>query len=380
MKLQNKKRGLIYQQIKEDILEKISQAQFQKGESIPSEWTLSRNYQVSRQTVRRALDDLVRENHLYRLPGKGTFVQDKKITTLSNRKAENIGFIYWTEAKDLSSDLFLLDVQRGIQKESQVREHHLISAGIYESLPRDRVFPKMLDKGKIDGLLLAGWVDKDFLAVVRRKGIPFVLIGYRSQNNQDNCVLIDNFEGIKQAIKHLYDLGHCHIGFINGRGHPDYEDRLEAYKSCLKQLGIPYHKQLLKTIDFVSDNGYKATRELLKNNTSPTAILCSGDGIALAAIRAIKEKGLKVPKDISVVGFDDSSLAQEIDPPLTTVRIFKEKIGEMAVKLLLDTISQPDHGPVRMTIPAKLIVRKSCCSPNSSTHLPVVTGLRSEEV
>jgi DNA-binding LacI/PurR family transcriptional regulator len=156
---------------------------------------------------------------------------------------------------------------------------------------------------------------------------------------QINVVDVDNYSGGRQLTEYLINLGHRDIAYIGKASITSSMDRFHGYRDVLEENGIPYRDSLVRIIDKGSiTNAEEATKELLENNETLTAIFAASDMLAIGAIKGVKEIGKKVPKDISVVGFDDIPFAEHYDPPLTTMRQPTYDKGVEAVNMLINML------------------------------------------
>ncbi len=176
-----------------------------------------------------------------------------------------------------------------------------------------------------------------------------------------DSVLADSLQGGYQATEYLIQLGHRRIGCITGP--PDLSissQRVSGYSQALERYGIPLCDELVVTGDFRYQEGYRAMRQLLALNEPPTAIFACNDIMAVGAICAAKDKGLGVPGDIAIIGFDDIALASFISPRLTTVAQPKHEMGAIAVELLVERIKEKKRPSTKVILPVHLVVRESC--------------------
>ncbi len=195
-------------------------------------------------------------------------------------------------------------------------------------------------------------------------GIPFVVVG-NSLGYGTDSVMIDQREGMRLAVQHLIDLGHRRIAAIHGpEGFFDAQLREETLVKTLHQCNL----DLIASDrgDFTTQAGYEAAIRLLENGARFTALVCANDDMALAAMRAIKEKGLRIPQDISVVGFDDQNFASYCDPPLTTVRQDFHALGMHSFQHLVSLIKTPETTPHQRLLFPELVVRQSTAAPAKS--------------
>lgn len=194
------------------------------------------------------------------------------------------------------------------------------------------------------------------------KNMPMVIAAYRPSSDECNYVVIDDYKSAVIATEYMVKLGHRKIAFIGGREESNTNiDRICGYADTLKKYNIEYKDSYIKNGKYKQDSGYELTKELLLKNETPTAVLAGNDMIALGVIQAIEEFGLKVPENISVVGFDDISYASLDKIQLTTVRQPKYKIGEMCFEILYQMIQNPkDKTHISKVLEPELIIRKTC--------------------
>jgi DNA-binding LacI/PurR family transcriptional regulator len=181
---------------------------------------------------------------------------------------------------------------------------------------------------------------------------------------------------VRDEVAHLLSLGHRRIGYVNGPvAHGNSAERLAGYRAALKAAKVAYDRRLVTSAPFTIEGGYEAAARLLSLDDSPTALALANDYMALGAVQAVRARGLSVPRDVSVAGFDDFVVASLVDPPLTTVRVPMRQMGARAMQLLLDEIARrraasagggagaPDETPAEPAspeyVPTELVVRGS---------------------
>jgi LacI family transcriptional regulator len=236
----------------------------------------------------------------------------------------------------------------------------LFTASMDSGILRDRV----LRSGYLEGVVAANASLADELVPsLLDERIEFVTIG-RHPDDRVNYIDADNTGGGRMATEHLIRLGHTRIATITGP--PDMtpvQDRLEGYRETMEMHRLPVSEGLIAEGDFTEAGGRAAMTRLLPER--PTAVFAASDSMAIGAIRAIRAAGLSVPEDIAVVGFDDIPMALTVDPQLTTVRQPIERLGHLAVEVLIQRLEQEDGQAAsiqRIVLPTELIVRKSCGS------------------
>jgi LacI family transcriptional regulator, galactose operon repressor len=213
---------------------------------------------------------------------------------------------------------------------------------------------------RVDGVVLWGVDSKDpELPALVTAGIPLVTVDLVVEGPHATWVTSDSVEGARLAVRHLHELGHRRIATIAGL--PRYTkpggDRLSGYREETAALGL---EPLEREGDFYSDSGEAAMRELLALPEPPTAVFAASDLMAFGAIKAALASGLRVPDDVSIVGFDDIAAARLAHPRLTTIRHDKVGLGLAAAQALIDEIEHPaERPPAPVTLPVELVVRES---------------------
>ena len=214
---------------------------------------------------------------------------------------------------------------------------------------------------QVDGLvILNSWLHTFNDPILALQDRPFVFINRVFGNCRQNCVGPGDRYGAQLATRHLAELGHQRIAYINGmEDWIEAQNRLAGYRDVLTQCGLPVDEDLIRQGDWGVESGYRATQELLALKERPTAIFASNDIMALGAIYAIQDAGLKVPGDIALVGYDDRDFAAWIRPALTTVRMPSYEMGMAAARLLLQQFAGEELEDAT-EVPGELIVRESC--------------------
>jgi len=219
----------------------------------------------------------------------------------------------------------------------------------------------------VDGLLIAAAnrlqpQSVSYLEHMIRQHFPVVFIDQRVADSTIPYVTAQNWQGAYDATRYLIQLGHRRIAFVAG---PHTEspsgERLAGYRDALAQNSLRYDDRLITYGDFARKSGYMAAQSLLAMDEPPTAIFASNDPMAYGVYKAIQQAGMRIPEDISVIGFDDIGFSADIHPALTTVRQPLREMGRVGAQMLLDTLRVRDHPPVAMMeLRTSLILRDSC--------------------
>ncbi len=255
---------------------------------------------------------------------------------------------------------FFAELARGIEDHGFAAGYNVILCNSDRSLSKEVAYLDMLISKRVDGIIyMTMSTHLDQLQALVDNRIPMVTFD-REFDNVD-AILIDNEAGGYEATRHLIDLGHRRIACIGG---PDVKtrsnSRVRGYEQALAAAGIPVDRDLVRPGAWTYESGQEAALRLFEMAEPPTAIFACNDLMAIGAIRRLRDQGLRVPADVSVVGFDDISLGSYIDPPLTTIATPIQQAGEQLCRLLLGRINnQLPPIPQRSTLRGRLVVRAS---------------------
>ena len=252
----------------------------------------------------------------------------------------------------------------GAKAEARRRRFFLLSV----TAPSENEVPALCEElvasGRVEGLLVinpyADGRHRYFKRLIAQ-GIPVVYLGTRPREEPISSVHLDDEDGAYQATRHLIRLGHRDIAMITGPSTEDCViDRAAGYTRALAEAGLNPQTERIIEGDWSATSGYQAAQTFLNGGAQFTALFAQNDRMAVGAIRAAHERGLKVPDALAVAGFDDMPLASYFDPPLTTVRQDIFEHGRQGAHILIETIENPSRLPERVVIPAHLVVRESC--------------------
>ena len=219
-------------------------------------------------------------------------------------------------------------------------------------------------------LLLAPRSVDAYLPIIRTLGIPAAVIETQLLNERDRhcslpipCFASDNRQGAFDGVSYLADLGHTRIATITGGGAPQARLRLLGYRDALAAHGLTPHEDYVRHATFTWESGYDQALALLQTDPVPTAVFCASDAMALGAMRACHDRGLRIPDDMSILGFDDIPDAAASSPPLTTVRQQAFEMARSAIQLLQRAMDGQPTSPDIHTLPTELVIRGSCAPP-----------------
>jgi LacI family transcriptional regulator len=279
---------------------------------------------------------------------------------LRAQATENIGILFSKDQHALSDNPFYSKVLEGVESELSCNNYNMILNIIQ---PSQRGLPKMVRERHVDGVLLMGVFHPELLERLRSEGLPVVMIDPQNPIDSFAQIQIDNEYGAFQATQFLIRLGHRKIGFVSGDlNRLSFRQRLDGYLKALNLNQIDADERLIRTGGL--ENGYQHFKSILSDQ-NPTAIFAANDINAIRGYKAVHELKLRIPDDVSVVGFDDIDLASMSAPPLTTVRVHKREFGSISVRTVLKmTREAPDQMPV-IVMPTELIERGSVKNINS---------------
>lgn len=292
--------------------------------------------------------------------------------TLVKRRSQLIGVVLFTdfEHPDIGHPFFqevLVGVKRGV---GALGYDVLLFATEQPGSSADGRPHSYLRRARhhhVDGVVLMG-VDHDDPEVQRLldSGIPIIGVDLAIAGEHVSYVASDNVGGARAAVRHLHELGHTRIATIAGpQDTKPGADRLLGFRAELQALGLPQRPEYEQLGDFYLESGEEAMRVLLAQPEPPTAVFAAADMMAIGALRAAQAAGLRVPEDVSIVGFDDIEIAPLVDPPLTTIRQDKLGLGLAAARGLVQQIENPELTPPVLTLPVELIRRASAAAPVS---------------
>ena len=290
---------------------------------------------------------------------------------LAGRASHTLGLVLRQSGQQVAGDALLADTLRGLSDAARERGYRVLVEAFE---PGDGSYVSLLRSAHCDGLVISGpLIDDPGLASLVADGFPVVIQGWLPDLDAPS-VDVDNVAGARLAVDHLIALGHRRIACITNapRTYTAAEERLTGYRQALLAAGIPVNDALVAEGAFEPGSGHDAVMRLLDSagDDPPfTALFVASDVVALGAIDALRHRGLRVPQDVSVVGFDDIPLAAYIDPPLTTVRVPAHELGLATGRALLARI---DHRSAtgRTLLSIELVTRSSTRRAPRATRRP----------
>lgn len=300
---------------------------------------------------------------------KMSYVPRTAARQLASSTTGNIGFVLRAD-HFARSEPFYTHIFLGTEFAADKQKLYVLLATIPQSYTGGTESPRFLRDRNVDGVIIAGKVDPTFVAEVEETGLPVVLVDF--EHDGLPAVVTDNQLGARLAVEHLVQLQHTRIAFVGAdMEHPAMRDRLDGFRLGMANAGLAVPEERIIT-DAAGNPDSATGRELSETlaalKSRPTAVFCANDALAVGVVDGLSRSDISVPDDVSVVGFDDVAVASSCNPPLTTVRVFKQQLGELAVQYLYDLIrtqaeAQRDDDrssrPHDLKVPVELVIRQS---------------------
>ncbi|HZF90301.1 LacI family DNA-binding transcriptional regulator [Streptomyces sp.] len=288
------------------------------------------------------------------------YVPNLAARSLAGRRADAVALVMTERDWRLFGEPFFAETVRSVGDALTDTSVQLLLTLVRTDAERQR-FLEYARGGRVDGVLLMSVRAEDRLPdMLADAGLPTVLLGRRSGDEQVTSVDADNVGGAREAVAHLVRGGRRSIATITGPLDMYVAQcRLRGYRQALADAGLPTDPSWTVEGDFTEASGRRAMTELLERHPDVDAVLAASDTMAAAALSVLRAAGRRVPDDVAVVGFDDFHLAQHTDPPLTTVRQPLEEIGRTMVRLLLEEMEQPEVAWRHVMLRTRLVIRES---------------------
>ena len=353
-----------YLQLKEIIKHHFENEHYRTGQKIPSETELIQQFNVSRNTVRQALGELVNEGFIYKRHGSGSFFSGKTEGEL--KRSYLIGVI----TPFISSYIYPPIIQAIDDVAHQKRYNIVLASSKGDREKESTCLEQILERG-VDGLLIepaGGFHDiqeSRAFNVVKELVIPSVFMNWAINDSEISYVSLNDTDGGFKATSYLAEAGHKRIACVYPDDHIPGIQRYQGYRKALEAFGIQHNSRLEKSTTIAKWNEAEHIDRLITElidlgDDMPSAIFFFNDNAALRAYITFRETGLKVPDDISIIGFDDSELATLTDVPLTTIVHPKYQIGKWAAEILFEDIEhQEQRVPRQMNINPTIAIRDS---------------------
>jgi len=272
------------------------------------------------------------------------------------KKKLKIGVICSYSLEEELQDTFYLSVRVAIEKEIEEEGNKRIPLSLDDSIEQVSV---------VDGLVCLGTFSHSMMERIEKFQKPTVFVDAIGNRDRSDSVVTDINHSMKKVMDYFWEMGHRRIGFIGGSemdsdGRIIEDSRLPGYRRYMKERDL-LREEYVKIGGYTPKYGYRLTKELLEQDTPPTAIFAANDSLAVGCYKAIIEKGLKIPEDVSVIGFNDISMIKYLVPPLTTVHVHMNFMGRQAVKMLSERIQSEREISMHVSVPTTLKIRESVC-------------------
>lgn len=309
---------------------------------------LDETLNVSDETRRRVLEVAEELNYIT--------IKERK----NRGKTYNIGIIYWyTDIQEIN-DPYFLSIRMAVERKCSEEEVN------FRNIDLERVLNGAInDYNNLDGIIAIGIFDSTDIEKMRKLSKNIVFVDSSPNEKIYDSVVVDFKNAVKESMEYLYSLGHRKIGYIGGVCYSRSEKsvfvnyREKTYREFMESINS-YREEWILSGKFLPEYGYSLMMKALKQKERPTAFFVASDPMAIGAYKSVFESGLKIPDDISIIGFDDIYTAQFLAPSLTTVKVYKDVMGEIAVETLLERIKRKRELGRKIVLPTKLIKRESC--------------------
>jgi len=323
--------------------------------------TVAEKAEVSVNTASRAINNkpdinLETKKRVLQIAKELGYIRNAAAVALRTKKTGTIGVVIADNRNP-----FYAEVLNGMEEAAREKNYHIILANTQRDYKKEEEAINLLLAKRVDGLLITPVQDKDDdIKNLIEANIPFVVVGRDFENIEVDAVYNDEVKGGFLAAEYLIKKGHKRIALIDGFLYKSpAKGRLEGYKKALNKYRIPLDESLISVGDINIEDGYERTKQMLEKNLNFTAIFAYNDMMAFGAMQAIKEKGLRIPEDIGLVGYDDIPFSSLISPPLTTIRLKKQELGVESVKLLFSRINGNRKKTKKVMLDVELQIRES---------------------
>lgn len=305
---------------------------------------------IPEETRRKVLDTAARLHYHPDVTGR----------RLASGRTHTLGFVMHQSPERAAADLFLPEVLRGLNAVATDSGYHILFRPV-DPASSDS-YANLIYEGYVDAVVLSGpQLEEPEAVSLWEKHLPIVITG-RLPDWAIPSVDADNYQGAQLATEHLIGLGHRRIGLITNapRTYLASQERFRGYQDALAAAGLAFNEEVVQEGYYTARSGFRTMNNLLDLAERPTAVFIASDVVAFGALRAIKERGLRIPQDIAIVGFDDVSVTAFVEPHLTTVHLPAYELGWHAGRLALQLIRQEEPESLHQLLPTKLVIRASC--------------------
>ncbi len=356
----NNRRIPKYMQLKHELLSWFESGKLQRGQQVPSENEIAEQFGMSRQTVRQTFGELEKEGWLERIQGKGTFARSPE--RRESEQVKTIGII-----TTYISDYIFPHIVRGAEAELRSQGYRLLLSSTDNNKEKEMESLQLMTSQPLSGLIIEptksaeGNPNLAYFLELQEKGIPYLMINEKYRELECACLKVDDEAGGYKAANYLLERGHTQIAGFFKRDDLQGVNRLKGFLGAHKAAGISASPKrvVTYTTEQKNDLPYQMTLQMLAEGEGrPTAFVCYNDELAVILMEAVSASGLRVPEDVSVIGFDDSSLAAASGTKLTTLTHPKTVMGQAAASRLIAMIERGE-GAEDVVYEPELIERDS---------------------
>ncbi|QPA32931.1 LacI family DNA-binding transcriptional regulator [Thermaerobacillus caldiproteolyticus] len=267
------------------------------------------------------------------------------------------GLVHWYSELQELGDPYYMAIRLGVEKECFHRQIELVK--LFKQ--NDSYHSEWLTA--LDGIIAIGKFGPKDIEVFTSSTKHIVFVDFSPDEEQFDSVVVDFRQSVLEVLDYLIELGHEKIGYIGGREYVDGEslikdEREATFYEYLYLKGM-YDPQHVFTGHFTAEDGYRLMKQAISHGALPTAFFIASDSMAIGALRALHEAKIRIPDDVSIVGFNDIPTSKFMQPSLTTVKVYTEFMGETAVELLVERLTTKRHISKKVVVPTKLIIRES---------------------
>jgi LacI family transcriptional regulator len=317
---------------------------------------------VSIATVSRVLNDVGpvdqhTRDHVQTVAREMHYFPNALGRSLSRRRTEGIGLLL----PDLFGEFFS-EVLRGADQTAQQHHYHLVVSSSHNNRAEIEAALRTM-RGRVDGLVvMSPHIEAHQLRANLPQSLPVVLLNCVASGDDFDALNVDNEGGAHQMVRHLIGHGHRRIAIIKGsEGNFEATERLRGYRRALEQGGADADEALELPGSFTEASGYDAVRAMLTLAPRPTAVFASNDAMAIGALSALRDAGMRVPGDVALAGFDDVPIARYLTPALTSVHVAISDLGVHAIRRLVHAVREKNaHVRQHSVLTNTLALRESC--------------------
>lgn len=286
------------------------------------------------------------------------FIRNTQAYQLRGGRSHTVGVVVLDVSNPFFTEMF-----RGAESRLHVEGYVLMLASTDDSTEREADFVRAMEEHRVEGVLITPAAsDLEGLSGLKTRGVPTVLLDRKAAADEFCSVTVDDVRGGELAARHLLETNHDHVVFVNGpTSIRQCRDRRQGVRKAVRAISKsrPVEVTELSVPALSVRHGEHAVARILEMSPRPTAVMCANDLLALGALRGLAARGMRVPDDLAVVGYDDLIFGSMLSPPLTSVRQPARELGVAAAELLLDEVRNPEHRHREVRFEPELVIRAS---------------------